>query len=261
MMPELPPPVRAAAGLAARSLDEARRLPQRLLSLPVLMAGAAMQASLRIQQEYAGLVARGDELLVRLGGGGDEAPPWAEFDAPVTAVLDEPIGDAVVDEPLVDAVFDDSPADAVFDGPLGDAVFDDPPVDAVFDDPLPPAPATPLRRRTPRADLGRVGRGGGRAAVTPFLTPVGDESAFDRVVRDEAAAAASEPAADTPAPDGTTEPMVGYDGWSVAQLRGRLRRMSVTQLAQLLAYEEATRARAPYLTMLQNRLVTAGTTT
>ncbi|MBA3251651.1 MAG: lipid droplet-associated protein [Geodermatophilaceae bacterium] len=246
MIPELPPSVRAAAGLAARSVDEARRLPRRLLSLPVVMAGAAMQASLRVQQEYAGLVARGDELLVRLGGGEDEPPPWAEFDEPpAEAVLDEPAADPLLDEPPV--------------APL----LDEPPVDAGLDDPLPVAPGSPkpVRRRTPRADLGRVGRGGGRAAVTPFLTLAGDESAFDRVVRDETAAAASSaPAGHTAAPDGTTEPMVGYDGWSVAQLRARLRRMSVTQLAQLLAYEEATRARAPYLTMLQNRLVTAGTT-
>lgn len=77
----LPLPIRAAAGLVARTLDDVRLLPTRLLSLPVLAAGTAMQVSLRLQQEYAALIARGDEVLLHLRGQDDDVPAWATFDA------------------------------------------------------------------------------------------------------------------------------------------------------------------------------------
>ena len=40
----------------------------------------------------------------------------------------------------------------------------------------------------------------------------------------------------------------------VAQLRGRLRGYALSTVQDLVAYEEATRARPPYLRMLRNRL-------
>ena len=51
-------------------------------------------------------------------------------------------------------------------------------------------------------------------------------------------------------------PVAGYDDLSIPQLRGRLRGLSVEQVEALLRYERATRARPPYLTMLENRLTT-----
>jgi hypothetical protein len=55
-------------------------------------------------------------------------------------------------------------------------------------------------------------------------------------------------------PAAATAPVEGYDDWSIAQLRGRLRGYQVTTVADLVAYEESTRAREPYLRMLRNRL-------
>jgi hypothetical protein len=49
-------------------------------------------------------------------------------------------------------------------------------------------------------------------------------------------------------------PVDGYDSFTVAQLRGRLRGYALNTVEDLIAYEQATRARAPYLTMLRNRL-------
>jgi hypothetical protein len=49
-------------------------------------------------------------------------------------------------------------------------------------------------------------------------------------------------------------PVDGYDGWSIAQLRGRLRGYQAVTVSALVDYEEATRAREPYLRMLRNRL-------
>src|SRR5947209_9713614 len=80
----LPGPVRAAVGLAATAAEEARRLPERAIELPMLAVSTALQASLRAQQRYARFAARGDELLGR-GRVGDDPPGWATFDEPVPA--------------------------------------------------------------------------------------------------------------------------------------------------------------------------------
>lgn len=81
-MPQLPTPVRAALGLVATAVDEARRLPDKAIELPMLAVSTALQLSLRAQQRYAHLAARGDELLNHHEVT-DDAPPWATFDEPV----------------------------------------------------------------------------------------------------------------------------------------------------------------------------------
>ena len=81
---QLPGPVRAFVGLLAVTAEEARRLPDRAIELPMLAVSSALQASLRAQQRYARLAARGDDLLNRRPPSG-EPPPWATFDKPVTA--------------------------------------------------------------------------------------------------------------------------------------------------------------------------------
>jgi hypothetical protein len=84
MSTPIPPPLRAAAGLAALAIDSARKVPQQLVGLPVLAVSTALQASLKAQQAYAELIARGDEVLGQLRSP-QENPPWARFD-------DEPAG-------------------------------------------------------------------------------------------------------------------------------------------------------------------------
>jgi hypothetical protein len=82
-MPELPTPVRAALGLAATMVDEARTLPDKAIELPMLAVSKTLQLTLRMQRGYAALAARGDELLANRSVG-DEPPAWATFDAPVS---------------------------------------------------------------------------------------------------------------------------------------------------------------------------------
>lgn len=216
MTPGLPPPVRAVAGLAAWTLDEARRLPTRLVSLPVLAAGAAMQASLRLQQEYAGLVARGDELIVQLRGRNDDAPAWATFD-----------DDAVTAPPAGTAAADTLRTEPEQRGDAGTSLlFPSNGEPSSFD--LVPDTADPAETA-------------GTSTTAPELLSA-DPPASSRDLLDDAVMA----------------PVPGYDGWTVAQLRARLRRLSTEQLAQLLDYEQIGRQRAPYLTMLQNRLAASG---
>ncbi|MGY1649646.1 hypothetical protein [Geodermatophilus sp. SYSU D01119] len=93
MSREIPEPVRAAAGLAATVLDEARRLPETLPGLPVRLVGLALQTAMKLQQQWSGLVARGDELLTGLRG--DREPGMATFDED-----EEQPGEALVAQPI-----------------------------------------------------------------------------------------------------------------------------------------------------------------
>lgn len=96
-MPQLPTPLRAAIGLAAAALDEARNLPDKAIELPMLAVSTALQMSLRAQQRYAHFAAKGDEILNRREPT-DEPPPWATFDDPVT--VDHPTyAEEETDEP------------------------------------------------------------------------------------------------------------------------------------------------------------------
>lgn len=61
--------------------------------------------------------------------------------------------------------------------------------------------------------------------------------------------------ATAPAPDVAAE--LGYEELTLAQLRARLHSLSLGDLEALLAYEEATKARAPFQTLLANRITRA----
>jgi hypothetical protein len=80
---QLPGPVRAFVGLLAVTAEEAKHLPDRAIELPMLAVSSALQMSLRAQQRYARLAARGDDVINRRPPG-DEPPAWATFDAPVS---------------------------------------------------------------------------------------------------------------------------------------------------------------------------------
>jgi hypothetical protein len=83
-MPSFPGPLRAAVGLVAVAAEEARTFPDRAIELPMLAVSTVLQLSVRAQQRYAQLVARGEDILNgRVAG--DEPPPWATFDEPVAA--------------------------------------------------------------------------------------------------------------------------------------------------------------------------------
>lgn len=68
------------------------------------------------------------------------------------------------------------------------------------------------------------------------------------------------PAEESPAP-GSERPdivdLVDYDTLALAQLRARLRTLTLDDLETLREYEGTSRGRAPFLTMLENRITTA----
>jgi hypothetical protein len=104
-MVSLPTPLRAALGLAVTVVDEARRLPDRAIELPMVAVSTALQMSLRAQQRYAALTARGDALLSGRQVG-DEPPEWARFDddAAAPGALDDDVELAAAVVDLVDDI-------------------------------------------------------------------------------------------------------------------------------------------------------------
>jgi hypothetical protein len=89
-------------------------------------------------------------------------------------------------------------------------------------------------------------------AVDEGGTPVAAATGIRTDVDEDAGPPADEGTAGAAAAG--TAPIEGYDAWSIAQLRGRLRGYQAVTVTDLIAYEEATRAREPYLRMLRNRL-------
>jgi hypothetical protein len=315
MAREIPEVVRAAAGLAATVLDEARKLPETLPGLPVRVIGLAMQSALKLQQQYAGFVARGDELFTGLRG--EDEPGLATFDdelddtdaapasngyresafdraeVPLTEVsLTEDHGEAPAAEKAArkkaaraarpakaakparkprkaaatDAAEQVEGAQATLEAlpdeaPSTEEVLEELAIDEMVGD----APVTAADADTDvTADV---------STTADVLTPDGGVATVEASVTDEGVAAPETPPADDTAVDegGTpvaaappaaasapttaaTAPIDGYDDFSIAQLRGRLRGYALSTVADLVAYEEANRAREPYLRMLRNRL-------
>ena len=370
MAREIPEVVRAAAGLAATVLDEARKLPETLPGLPVRVIGLAMQQAMKAQQTYAGFVARGDELFTGLRG--EDEPGLATFDDDEPAVAPTGFRESAFDragdtEPtsasgdlIIDEVAEQVEAFAEV-APDTEAILDEIAIDELVDQaptleetaPAKPAKAAkapkaakPVKATKPRktakaaakpaeetaptgeaaeqtalleATLAAPGPAGSATAqatidaeptadvATPVdvLTPAGEVEAVEATVTDEGVAAPEAPAEDAPtaaAETPTTEspatekpatetstsetstsetstsetstapadelaisadadskaptnaPVDGYDSFTVAQLRGRLRGYALATVQDLVAYEQATQARAPYLTLLRNRL-------
>ena len=300
MSTPIPPPLRAAAGLAALTIDAARKVPQQLVGLPVLAVSSALQASLKAQQTYAGLIARGDEVLGQLRR--REDAPWARFDDDEPAGARPPSAFDAAPDPTeaadgvaeaADGVADALAAEDLADALTAESVEEAALVEEVELDLDPDRDADVVELAEARAEqaeadtenvLGEIEEDEVAAADAAFadagLTVVDldvDAAAADRpngrpegsgtepgtdmpadgmALAADAAAAGAALAADIAVGGPGGPPVAGYDDLSIPQLRGRLRGLSAEQIEALLAYERATRARPPYLTMLENRLTT-----
>ncbi|MFC9359418.1 lipid droplet-associated protein [Rhodococcus sp. NPDC057014] len=136
---------------------------------------------------------------------------------------------------------------------------DEQPAWAVFDEDTDPAPGVD-------GSTEERSTGPGRFALYS-LSPQ-DERTPEKVPTPKAAPAATNGAATTKtasskpaARPAVAEPEIAvvldYGTLTLAQLRARLRNLSVEDLTTLLDYENATLARAPFQTMLTNRITTA----
>jgi hypothetical protein len=175
--------VRLLVGAAVTAIEETLKLPQTILTYPMTIASQIAHLVMKMQQDVADLVNKGDETLEGLFPPKDEQPEWATFDEDMTD--EAPAPSAPDGERLTEGRF------ALFTG-------GEPETEAEVDDPAPVA-----------ADLPEV------------------------VTR------------------------LDYETLTLAQLRARLSTLRVADLEALLAYEESTKSRAPFQTLLANRITRA----
>jgi hypothetical protein len=242
----LPLPVRVAAGLVAAGLERIRHLPQDLPALSVTVAGQAVRASMRVQQEIADLAGRGDELLSGITNRPTEHPAWAHFDE---------------DDPEPDQQPSTSAATAV-------------PTPASQNPASPQNPASSRNRASQNPASPQNPASSKSSASSKSRKPTSDGSARPSAGRQQRrtttrhGARVTRPgtsADTTAASDGTPAPseagsgpaaLPGYDSMTLAQVRARLGDLSPAAVTELLDRERTGAARAPYLTLLTNRLTT-----
>jgi len=177
--------VRLLVGAAVTALEETRKLPQTILMYPMTVASNIAHIVMKMQQDLADLVIKGDTALENIFPPKDEQPEWATFDEDVA-------GD------------DDG---AVLDGErLTEGRF-------------------ALYTVTDGVDTKAQGTSAPAATKTASTPEIADE--------------------------------LDYESLTLAQLRARLQSLSVADLEALLAYEESSKARAPFQTLLANRITRA----
>lgn len=188
--------VRLLVGAAVTAIEETRKLPQTILMYPMTLASQVAHLVMKMQQDVAVLVIKGDETLDSIFPPKDEQPEWATFDEDLTAgAAGDSAGD-VIDLPVRDG-------ERMTEGRF--ALFSEEP-----------------DKPNSTADDGAGSEAGPGAAEAPTI--VAD---------------------------------IDYESLTLAQLRARLTSLRISDLEALLAYEENTKARAPFQTLLANRITRA----
>jgi hypothetical protein len=177
--------VRLLVGAAVTAIEETRKIPQTILTYPMTVVSQIAHLVMKMQQDVADLVIKGDETLDSLFPPKDELPEWATFDEDLDEASTAPVIDG---ERLTEGRF------ALFTG------------------------------------------GGPEADKNAAPEPVSRSTSGS-------------------APEVVEE--LDYESLTLAQLRARLTSLRVADLQTLLAYEDATKARAPFQTLLSNRITRA----
>ncbi|MEU4314826.1 lipid droplet-associated protein [Nocardia sp. NPDC024068] len=250
---------RVAAGAAVYVLEETRRLPSAAVKLPVTAVSQLLQTGMHVQQFVTSLAIKGDSVFDRIISRPEQQPEWATFDEdeelPVrTPGAAAPAGSTGFDrfesDPLeVELALQETLAGlrAIQNGnSVPDALTFDPEPESADDPADAPEPAA-----AHAAEATEPETTSGTESPAADSAPAADsDAAADEDPADEDPAAATEPEL----------PEVGarydYPNMSLAQLRGRLRTLTVADLVALLDYEQRTRDRAAYVTMLTNRIAT-----
>ncbi|WP_433562989.1 lipid droplet-associated protein [Nocardia sp. CA-151230] len=226
---------RVAAGAAVYALEETRRLPTTAINFPITAISQVLQTTMHLQQFVTSLALKGDAVFDRLLNQPEEQPAWATFDE--------------------DEADEQTPSFAAESA--RQSRFD------LFTEPEPavaePAPAVvePVAAPEPVAVETEPD------TVDPDPVPAesaAQEAADPEVTETAAPATASKAATNGHHSSAVAEPEVAarfdYSAMTIAQLRARLRQLTVDDLAALLAYEQETLDRAPFVTMLTNRIAT-----
>ncbi|NEW42296.1 lipid droplet-associated protein [Nocardia cyriacigeorgica] len=221
---------RVAAGAAVYAIEETRRLPTAAVNFPITAISQLLQTTMHVQQFVTSLALKGDAVFDRISPRAVDQPAWATFDEDDTPVQPSPAAFGRARTSSFDSFGGDSElAEFLITETLANA---------------------------------RTGHNGHAATVRSLHEPADTEAerAADAEPTTEAATTAAdvaEPATDEPEVD---EPEVAtrydYANMTLAQLRARLRMFTLDDLTALLDYEQRTQARAPFVTMLTNRIAT-----
>ncbi|WP_378733814.1 lipid droplet-associated protein [Nocardia brasiliensis] len=207
---------RVAAGAAVYAIEETRRLPTAAMNFPITAISQMLQTTMHVQQFVTSLALKGDAVFDRLANAPEEQPEWATFD-------------------------EDLPSEQTPSSTARSSRFDL----YAAEEPEPSA-----FTREPVEATARAAERNGHTAPVPTiaeLETVEPETEPEIARAEDPAPAISEPEVAT---------RYDYANMTLAQLRARLRMLTVEDLTALLDYEQQTRARAPFVTMLTNRIAT-----
>ncbi|MCP9623137.1 Uncharacterised protein [Nocardia otitidiscaviarum] len=232
---------RVAAGAAVYALEETRRLPNTAVNLPITAVSQLLQNFMHVQQFVTSLALKGDEVFDRFVNRPEEQPEWATFDEDA----DDAQLPGTTAEPVRRSRFDlYSPEDA--GAPEPEPIAVSAPQALVSETPASqPESVVAEEQEAPAADPESAAPQPAEAAPAESSTPASTSSASGNGHNGSLAAVEPEVAS-----------RYDYMNMTLAQLRARLRMLSVEELSQLLAFEQQTQARAPFVTMLTNRIAT-----
>ncbi|MFQ6226628.1 lipid droplet-associated protein [Nocardia sp. NPDC002869] len=232
---------RVAAGAAVYVLEETRRLPSAAAKLPLTAVSQLLQTGMHVQQFVTSLAIKGDSVFDRIINRPEEQPEWATFDEDD----DPPVREASATPRRRNSGFDRFDADPAE-------------VELALQETLDGLRAIQNGNPLPAAhtfDAGATFDAAGDAAddiaAAGAAAVDGPESA---ATADPEPVAEPEPAAEAVLPE--VGARYDYPNMTLAQLRGRLRTLTVADLVALLDYEQRTLDRAAYVTMLTNRIAT-----
>ncbi|MCW2718404.1 lipid droplet-associated protein [Pseudonocardia sp.] len=258
-MKPLPLPVRIAAGLVATAVDQARDLPRLVVEFPVTAVSQALQASMRVQQKVTELAIKGDRALGVLRPV-EEKPSWATFDdeepprrngaSTITALRPSSARTPVAQPPASRTQVARPPAAPPRPATSSPAT--------TAPSPSPSKPATSKTTTSTPAKPATSEAPPSKPAPEPPTSPTTATTSTPKAPSTDVPSTEA-PATDTPAAaagnDGPSA-LTGYQNMTIPQLRGKLRFLSLADLEALLAWESDHGDRAPYVTMLTNRIST-----
>ncbi|MFT3899426.1 MAG: lipid droplet-associated protein [Gordonia sp. (in: high G+C Gram-positive bacteria)] len=226
-MKHRPYSARLAAGLIVTALEETRKLPTQLITMPMTAVSNVVQAGMRMQQNVAELAIKGDAVLDELFDKPEEQPSWAVFDE---------------DEDSADVPARPTPAAAAPTAPA-----------PAKKAPAKKAPAKKAAAKKAPAKKAPAKKAAAKPAAEPHAENPGRFALYSEVP----ASVETPPPADEPASSGAVPEVVeflDYENLTLAQLRAKIKTVDVDDLRELAEFERGNRKRTPFLTMLENRI-------
>ncbi|UYP19969.1 lipid droplet-associated protein [Rhodococcus sp. Z13] len=229
---------RVAAGVAVTAYEETLKLPSTAVSLPMTTVSQILQTTMRVQQVLTSLAIKGDQVFEIFGAAPEETAGWATFDDDTSG------GAAPATTPRTTATETATKVGAETPHAATGRF-------ALYS--IPPATENGDSGAKPTGDAASAPAAAPKAPARKAAKKTAGTKSTAKKATSTAKKAAAEAAGDRP----EIVEYLDYDSLTLAQLRARLRTLSVEELTTLLDYENSHAARPPFVTMLSNRISTA----